>query len=96
MEYEEKTLEELFGPPAGAMAEDVMTQAALEAMVEYSCSIPTGTTIGKKWKCDRNFGRRSSTVGPDWMTGEYIDHQDPNKVGIKWRKVVIVASGKKA
>lgn len=33
----------------------------LESMGEYSCSIPTGTTIGKKWKCNRNAYR--SQVG---------------------------------
>lgn len=31
-----------------------MTQADLDALDEYSCSIPTGTRIGKRWKKNLN------------------------------------------
>lgn len=35
-----------------------MTKAKLDELPEYSCSLPTGTTPGKKWKRDVNFHAR--------------------------------------
>ena len=32
----------------------VLTRSELEELLEYSCSLPTGTTIGKKWRRDNN------------------------------------------
>lgn len=52
-----------------------ITGAALDALSEYSTSLPTGTTIGKRWKQRRPDG---------WLIGEYVPHQDPGTVGIKW------------
>ena len=72
------------------MEEDVLTRAELEALPDYSCTIPTGTTIGKKWR-----RREPYHIGPGivnlWYTGEYVEDPDPEMVGIKWRKVVINA-----
>lgn len=91
MEYEEKTLEELFGIPDDV---DTLTQAQFDILPEYSCTLPTGTTIGKKWKRDVNEPKRFHRIEPnapkEWWTGEYTPHPDPDTVGIKWRKVVII------
>lgn len=35
-----------------------MTRARLDELPEYSCTLPTGTTPGKKWKRDVNFHAR--------------------------------------
>lgn len=57
-----------------------MSNTEFQSLLEYSTTIPTGTTIGKRWR--RN-------TGEGWLMGEYIpDPQgDPGMVGIKWRKI---------
>lgn len=52
----------------------------LESMPEYSASLPTGTTLWKQWK-----SRRVGT----WYVGQYTPHPDPDKVGIRWSRVVL-------
>lgn len=67
------------------MPEDVMTQDAFNELLEYSSTLPTGTTIGKKWKrCVYGPGAQRK-----WFTGEYVRHHDPSLVGIVWRRLVI-------
>ena len=39
-------------------SEVVISHAELRALPEYSCTIPTGTTPGKRWRCDVHEGRR--------------------------------------
>ncbi len=62
-----------------------ISRKAFNKLLEYSCSLPTRTTIGKVWKKDRNFG--SNTNVKDWLICEFItDPQgDPTMVGIEYR-----------
>lgn len=53
----------------------------MECLPEYSATVPTEATIGKRWK--RQEGR-------NWFIGEYIQVDDPGKVGIKWYEPKIV------
>lgn len=69
--------------------EAVVTQAAFDALPEYSCSIPTGTRIGKRWKRAKNY--RDRTKG--WWLGEYEQHPDPDFVRIRWRDLMVVRPG---
>ena len=55
----------------------------LKQLPEYSRSLPTGTTIGKRWK--RNNGTHTE---PTWVIGEYKDHKDKKLVGIKWYRLI--------
>lgn len=68
------------------MGEIVIDREDLFALPEYSCSIPTATTIGKRWRCDIHAYRQPAI--PDnqheWQIGEYIEDSDPDMVGIKW------------
>jgi hypothetical protein len=62
-----------------------MSNAEFESLLEYSTTLPTGTTLGKKW-------RRHILAGPaqgEWWMGEYVPdpNGDPSMVGIKWRKI---------
>lgn len=57
-----------------------MTQAEFDSLLEYSKSMPTGTTIGKRWK------RKDSGV---WWLGEYTESPYPNRVGVIWREILI-------
>lgn len=66
-----------------------LTQAELEALPEYSCSLPTGTTIGKRWKLDVHFRPGPPNAFPAWLLGEYTAHPDPGLVGITWRRIVV-------
>lgn len=51
-----------------------LTPREFAALPEYSCSLPTGTTIGKRWKrLDGSHDHRFKAAGgqPRWMVGEY-------------------------
>ena len=73
--------------PLGALR---LTQKELDDLLEYSCSLPTGTTIGKRWKCNTTAYRYNPLMKPHWIVGEYTEHENPEKVGIVWRDVDIV------
>jgi hypothetical protein len=64
----------------------VMTRDAFEALPEYSCTIPTGTTIGKRWR------RGEPYVGTrlHWYLGEYVPCDLPGQTGITWREILLV------
>lgn len=68
-----------------------MTEREFEALHDYSCSVPTGTTIGKVWR--RREPYRADQLRPgeafQWYLGEYVVDRDPKYVGILWRKIVI-------
>lgn len=63
----------------------VLTRKEFDELLDYSCSLPTGTTIGKRWKRNNNAYRRPlcshlhvfdgtrepDFQGPDWWMGEY-------------------------
>lgn len=56
----------------------VMSNEELMKLPEYSCSVPTGTTIGKRW--------RRWTIEGTWIVGEYAVDPDPKMVQIRWYK----------
>ena len=60
----------------------VLPDTDVEALLEYSCSLPTGTTIGKRWK--RLEPYRAPAHQQRRYLGEYVEHADPDKVGIRW------------
>lgn len=59
-----------------------MSEQEFEALPDYSSAVPTGTTIGKRW-------RRAEPAR--WLMGEYVPDPsgDPRYVGIVWREIVI-------
>ncbi len=71
-----------------ALPVERLTQPELDALLEYSLSLPTGTTIGKRWK------RRIPARGPlqGWAIGKYVTSDQPNEVGIEWSRVEIAES----
>lgn len=63
------------------MQDEIISLQDLMALPEYSCSVPTGTTIGKRWR------RATKYHGPtvtEWMIGKYIENPDPKLIGIEW------------
>lgn len=85
--------------PKGVM----LTKQEFEALLDYSCSLPTGTIVGKRWKCSDAYSRgkmaaaraqgRALTVGElNWWMGEYIPHKDPKLIGIEWTPILLPPS----
>lgn len=68
-----------------------LTQAEFDALPEYSCSLPTGTTTGKLWKRDLSF-RDPYHMPPHgrsgWMRGEYGARVGKD-VLIHWMPIVL-------
>ena len=60
--------------------EEVISFEALKRMDEYSCSLPTLTTIGKRWRCATKY------TGPrtEWKIATFVEHPNPERVGIEW------------
>lgn len=69
-----------------------ITEKQLHDLPEYSSSVPTGITIGKRWK--RNpwyFDKASSDLRPEqWVVCEYVPHEDPGLVGFAYYRPRIV------
>lgn len=65
----------------------ILTRKEFNDLPEYSLSLPTGTIIGKRWKC-RTYGYPTET----WIMGEYTPDPNgrPDHVGIIWRNVLEV------
>lgn len=62
-----------------------LTAAELNDLPEYSCSMPTGTTIGRMWKKDMYaYDPDNRHLSPTWVICQYVEHPNPNKVGIKY------------
>ncbi len=62
-----------------------LTEAEFDALPDYSCTIPTGVIIGKRWKRGEPFGRPTR-----WFMGEYREYvpPDPEKVRIAWSEII--------
>lgn len=70
----------------------VMTRRAFDELPEYSCSVPTGTTIGKRWKRSEFYaGFRPGGPYPGrWFMWEYVPSDREGYVGIKSREILIL------
>lgn len=63
----------------------VLADVVVEDLLEYSCSNPTGTIVGKQWKSlpakhDRADGRPQRPLVRYLRT--YVEHPDPSRIGI--------------
>ena len=81
-----------------------LARKEFEELPEYSCTIPTGMPIGKKWKCDRMAYRKDDEAciwkvnqvflgkkPMEWWQGEYVelDPPSPGWVRIQWDPISI-------
>lgn len=65
-----------------------MTRRAFEALPEYTTTIPTGTTPGKRWR------RNVYWDGSEWWQGRYgkpfpPGHEHFGEIPIFWRRIII-------
>ena len=49
-----------------------ISRRQFDALLEYSCSSPTGVIPGKVWKRDLRFGLHTSRSKPVWVLCEYV------------------------
>lgn len=61
----------------------VLSDVEVERLDEYSCSLPTGTTVGKRWVRYQPYKVRPGRAQERWL-GQYVEHADPGMVGIWW------------
>lgn len=72
----------------------ILTKQEFDELPEYSCSMPTGTTIGKKWKRNRfafdpsYYDPRTGNSIDEWYLHEYTQHVNPKMVGISTKLIV--------
>lgn len=67
------------------MKETIITPTELADLLEYSCSIPSGAIIGKRWRRNLNAYRKDRIGVPaEWMIGEFVDIGSDKEVGIVW------------
>lgn len=52
----------------------------LEALPEYSCTMPSGVFAWKMWRCNESFGTRKPA---SWIVAQYVPIADPEKMGIR-------------
>jgi len=61
-----------------------VSKRVFDKLMDYSCSLPTGTTIGKWWKCRVDYHDASK----GWLLCCYGPHKtDPDKVTIHRRRL---------
>lgn len=70
-----------------------LTQKEFDALLTYSCSLPTGTIEGKRWKRDANWRGRIDGIGevPVWKMGEYYRTAETldDHIDIRWRPIIV-------
>lgn len=69
-----------------------MALLQLALLPEYSCSVPTGVVVGKRWRRHQP-DRRSDTCHQlhdcgHWIVGEYVAGPD-NSIAIQWSRVKV-------
>ena len=79
----------------------VISREAFNALPDYSCTVPTGAAIGKRWRRGQPY-----TNPTEWLMGEYVELTDAqraacrevpcrragrcNCVGIRWRRLHVI------
>ncbi|MBW8001732.1 MAG: hypothetical protein FVQ80_06880 [Planctomycetes bacterium] len=80
-----------------------LTKEEFDDLLEYSMSVPTGTTIGKKWKRHvysfEAHGQKFSAyyvpknctlISDTWLLGTYAKSKKPGYVDITWKDIEVV------
>lgn len=59
-----------------------------QRLQEYSCTVPTGVYVGKRWKCNLNV---YAPAEPNWIMGAYeTAAHDPSMCALRWYDVMLV------
>ncbi len=66
----------------------LLSTREFKSLKEYSCSLPTGTYIGKRWRRRVPYGERPDAE-PEWFMGEYVESLIPGEIGIEWTRIIL-------
>lgn len=64
-----------------------MSLQTLLQLDDYSCSLPSGTVINKRWR--RLVPWNENDPDAKWWMGEYAESNEPDYVDIVWREIFI-------
>ena len=75
-----------------------LTLDEFQRLSEYSCTLPTGTVPGKRWRrLDGVYDKEWRAAGnkPFWMIGEYdpLDDGTGRRIKINWYRPIISVRG---
>ncbi len=60
-------------------------RAHLAALPAYSCSLPTGTYVWKRWRASTTAHTpRFVRERQEWLVAQYVPHPNSHEVGILW------------
>jgi hypothetical protein len=70
-----------------------LSQAEFLALLNYSASLPTGTSAGKRWR--RSVDWRFQELNDEWMMGEFGEpypkgHVLYGNVPVQWRRIIVL------
>jgi hypothetical protein len=66
----------------------LLTSREFEALLDYSCSLPTGTTVGKQWRRRCPYSISAESVHRFYL-GEYVECSIPGEIGIEWTEILL-------
>jgi hypothetical protein len=59
-----------------------------EALPDYSCSLPTGTTVGKQWRRRTPYCIGQGIIH-EFYLGEFVESYKPGQIGIEWTRILL-------
>jgi hypothetical protein len=69
--------------PKGIM----LSAREFESLLDYSRSLPTGQTVGKRWR--REIYDTAPGSQATYVMGEYVESLVPGKIGIEWTPIIL-------
>lgn len=72
------------------LPEVTLSRKDFNSMSEYSCTVPTGVTFGKRWKCNVH-ARQPYNIAPAWLLGEYQPSDTHPETHYKtvWSRIIV-------
>lgn len=69
----------------------VLPEPEFRALPEYSCSVPSGVVVGKRWRRHEPYRRAPTCDGRGdcghWLLGEYV--ADDGMIAIAWTPLTV-------
>ena len=65
-------------------ARAIVTMNGFKALDDYSCTLPSGTVVGKVWKRHEPFSGRGQ-----WWFGQFSHSTEPGMIDIVWRELYV-------
>ena len=65
-------------------AEELISREKLQALPEYSITVPTGVTIGKRWRKATVVARLDPRETTEWLIGTYVESSKEGYADVAW------------